>query len=335
MNKYNIAVVGVTGMVGNKFLEILDELNIPIDNLYLYASHKSAGKEILFKGKKYIIEALNEKNILNKAINYALFSAGGSISEQFAPIFSDTGAIVIDNSSQFRMDATVPLVVPEVNIEDAYLNEGIIANPNCSTIQAVLPLKVLNDHYNLQSVVYTTYQAVSGSGTKGIEDLQRTSDGLSPINYPYPIYNNVLPHIDSFLDNGYTKEEIKMINETRKILHISNLNVTATCVRVPVLNAHSVEILVELDKEFRLDDIRELLNNQEGIVVLDDPQNNIYPIPSIASGQNNIYVGRIRKDISNPKRLHIFTVADNIRKGAALNAVQILQKLIQRSEENV
>ncbi|MGL4867351.1 MAG: aspartate-semialdehyde dehydrogenase, partial [Cetobacterium sp.] len=238
---YNIAIVGATGLVGGTFLKVLEERDLPINKLYVFASARSAGKEIIFKGKKLIIEELTE-NSFDREIDIALFSAGGDISKKFAPIASEKGVIVIDNSSAWRMDKNVPLVVPEVNPEEIFKNNGIIANPNCSTIQSVVPLKVIDDLYTIKRVVYSTYQAVSGSGIKGIEDLENGLKGEKPKNYPHPIVNNCLPHIDSFLENGYTKEEEKMINETRKILGKENLPITATCVRVPVVNGHSVSI---------------------------------------------------------------------------------------------
>lgn len=329
-----IAIVGATGMVGRTFLKILDQENINIDEIYLYASKNSAGKLIEFQDNTLEVLELKEENIQDKNIDFALFSAGGNASIEYANIFTKHGATVVDNSSAWRMNPDVPLVVPEVNMNHI-VNEKLIANPNCSTIQSVLPLKVLDTHFGLKSVNYTTYQAVSGSGVKGIEDLKRTSEGLSPLNYPHPIYNNVLPHIDVFLENGYTKEEIKMIMETRKILDLPELPVTATCVRVPVMNSHSVEIYVELENEFTVQEVQEKLQAFDGITVLDDPSNNTYPIATLATDTNDVYVGRIRKDINSPQKLHLFCVADNIRKGAALNAVQIMKELIKRSDSNV
>ncbi len=323
----NIAIVGATGLVGSTFLSILEERNVAIDNLYLYASSKSKGKIISFNNQDIEVLELSVENILNKEIDYALFSAGGNISLQFANVFTSTGAIVIDNSSAFRMDDDVPLVVPEVNMVDGFGHLGIIANPNCSTIQSVLPLEVLKQKFGLKSVRYTTYQAVSGSGLNGINDLKRTSDGKSPQNYKYPIYNNVIPQIDIFLDNGYTKEEMKMIKETRKILNMKDLDVTATCVRVPVENSHSVEVHVELQTEVKINTVRELLDSSAGIKVVDDIKNEVYPLATDATGTDEVYVGRIRKDINNAKRLHMFVVSDNIRKGAALNAIQIMEEL--------
>ena len=243
---YNIAIVGATGNVGRMFLKILDERNFPINSLYLFASKKSAGTYLNFKNKKYIVEETTENNIQNKKIDYALFSAGGEVSLNFAPVFKKYGAIVIDNSNTWRMNPDVPLVVPEVNPEDLKNHKGIIANPNCSTIQAMIPLKVLKDTYGIKRIIYSTYQAVSGAGIEGINDLKNGVNGVPPTKFPYQIFNNCIPQIDVFLDNGYTKEESKMINETKKILHDDNLKITATTVRVPVINCHSESINIEL-----------------------------------------------------------------------------------------
>ena len=330
----NIAIIGATGMVGRTFIKVIEERKLVIENVYLYASKRSAGKQMILQNKPYEILELCEENIVGKEIDYALFSAGGDISLAFAKSFTNIGAVVVDNSSAWRMDDDVPLVVPEVNI-DAVSNQLLIANPNCSTIQSVLPLKVLADRFGLKSVNYTTYQAVSGSGIKGVEDLLRTSNDELPLNYPHPIYNNVLPHIDVFLENGYTKEEIKMIMETRKILQNDSLPVTATCVRVPVENSYSVEIYVELEKEFTVEDVRTFLGEYPGITVMDDPSNNVYPLATYATGKDDVFVGRIRKDLNDPQKLHLFCVSDNIRKGAALNAVQIVEALEKRSDFNV
>ncbi|MGL5356918.1 MAG: aspartate-semialdehyde dehydrogenase, partial [Cetobacterium sp.] len=266
---YNIAIVGASGLVGGTFLKVLESKDLPIKNLYLFASARSAGKEVVFKGKTLIIEELTERSF-DIEIDIALFSAGGEISKKYAPIASAKGVVVVDNSSAWRMDKDVPLVVPEVNPEDIFKNNGIIANPNCSTIQSVVPLKVIDDLYSIKRVVYSTYQAVSGSGIKGIEDLERGLKGEEPKTYPHPIFNNCLPHIDSFLDNGYTKEEEKMINETRKILGKENLPITATCVRVPVLNGHSVSINVELEKEVDLEELKAKFREFKGIILEDD-----------------------------------------------------------------
>lgn len=323
---YNVAVVGATGNVGRKFLEILAERNFPIKELYLFASKRSAGKTLKFKGEELIVEELCESNIINKKIDFALFSAGGSVSLEFAPIFSKNGAIVIDNSSAWRMDKNVPLVVPEVNPEDVDWHNGIIANPNCSTIQAMVALKPIYDKYGIKRIVYSTYQAVSGAGIQGILDLK---EGTTK-KFPFPILGNVIPHIDVFLDNGYTKEEIKMIEETKKILHDDSLKITATTVRVPVLNSHSESINVELNSSFELEDVVNLFNTSKGIIVHDDVENLKYPTPLELSGNDAVYVGRIRRDFSLDNGLNLWVVADNIRKGAALNAIQIAELLIQK-----
>ncbi|MCX0369647.1 aspartate-semialdehyde dehydrogenase [Clostridium perfringens] len=321
---YNVAIVGATGNVGRKFLEILEERNFPVKELYLFASKRSAGKTLKFKGEDILVEELCEANIENKKIDFALFSAGGSVSLEFAPIFAKHGAVVIDNSSAWRMDKEVPLVVPEVNPEDVKWHKGIIANPNCSTIQAMVALKPLYDKYGIKRIVYSTYQAVSGAGIQGILDLQ---EGTTK-KFPYPILGNVIPHIDVFLDNGYTKEEIKMIEETKKILHDDTLRITATTVRVPVLNSHSESINVELNSEFELENVIDLFNNAKGIIVHDDVENLKYPTPLELSGKDEVFVGRIRRDFSLDNGLNLWVVADNIRKGAALNAIQIAEILI-------
>ncbi|MEG1003361.1 aspartate-semialdehyde dehydrogenase [Clostridium sp.] len=325
---YNIAIVGATGNVGRKFLSILEERNFPVKNLYLFASSRSKGKKMIFKGEEYIVEETSEDNIKSKDIDFALFSAGGDASLEFAPIFSKYGAVVIDNSSAWRMDPKVPLVVPEVNPEDIKWHKGIIANPNCSTIQAMPVLKVIHDKYGLKRVVYSTYQAVSGAGIQAIKDLEDGIKGIAPKKFPKPIVGNVLPHIDVFLENGYTKEEMKMINETRKILHLDDLKVTATTVRVPVLNSHSESINVETLKEFELNDVIDAFVNSEGITVWNDVQNLEYPTPLEVTDKDDVYVGRIRRDFSIDNGLNLWVVADNIRKGAALNAVQIAELMI-------
>ena len=326
----NVAVVGATGMVGSKFLKVLEEKKLPVDNYYLFASQKSAGKEVDFMGKKHVIIELNEQNVKALDIQIALFSAGGSISRDFAPIFASMGATVIDNSSYWRMNDEVPLVVPEVNPEDIEWNKGIIANPNCSTIQAMVALKPLDDAFGIKRVVYSTYQAVSGAGVAGYNDLLEGKDGVPPKKFPYPIYANVLPHIDVFLDNGYTKEEEKMINETRKILHKPDLKVTATTVRVPVFYGHSESINIEFDKPVTREAIRDVLSKAEGIVVIDDTANLRYPTPLEAEDRDEVFVGRIRIDESVENGCNIWVVADNIRKGAATNAVQIAERIINK-----
>ncbi|WP_252226089.1 aspartate-semialdehyde dehydrogenase [Clostridium sp. ZBS2] len=326
---YNVAIVGATGNVGRKFLEILEERDFPVKNLYLFASKRSEGKTLKFKGKDFIVEETCEKNIKSKKIDYALFSAGGDASKEFAPIFASYGAVVIDNSSAWRMDPEVPLIVPEVNPEDIKLHKGIIANPNCSTIQAMPIVKALNDKYGIKRIVYSTYQAVSGAGIQAIKDLEDGVKGIAPKKFSYPIAGNVLPHIDVFLDNGYTKEEEKMINETRKILNCPDLRITATTARVPVLNGHSESINVELNSPFEVEDIFELFRNTNGVTVYDDVRELKYPTPLMVSGKDDVYVGRIRRDFSIDNGLNLWVVGDNIRKGAALNAIQIAEIMIQ------
>ena len=326
MKKYVMAVVGATGMVGSKFLKVLEERNLPVSEYYLFASAKSAGKQIDFLGKKQTVIEPNPENIKGKGIEIALFSAGGSVSKEFAPRFAEMGAIVIDNSSQWRMYDDVPLVVPEVNGEEALNNHGIIANPNCSTIQAVVALKPLDDAFGIKRVVYSTYQAVSGAGVAGYNDLR---DGTTT-KFPYPIRGNVLPHIDVFLPNGYTKEEEKMIKETRKILKKPDLRVTATTVRVPVFHGHSESINVEFERPCTVEGIKEALRTMPNIVIVDDPANNKYPMPIYAEDTDEVYVGRIRLDESVEYGCNLWVVADNIRKGAATNAVQIAEYLIAK-----
>lgn len=333
MKKYNIAVVGATGMVGRTFLKVLEELQLPVENYYLMASKRSAGSKVEFMGKEYVVEELTE-NSFDKDIDIALFSAGGSTSEKFAPIAASKGVVVIDNSSAWRMDPEVPLVVPEVNPDDILKHKGIIANPNCSTIQAMVALKPLHDKYKIKRIVYSTYQAVSGAGLAGWQDLENGLKGEEPKKFPHAIANNCLPHIDVFLPNGYTKEEMKMVNETIKILGDDSLKITATTVRVPVFNSHSESINLEFEKQFDLDELKDVLKNAPGIVVQDDPENNVYPLAANATGTNETYVGRIRRDESVESGVNLWVVADNIRKGAAANAVQIAQKLISYWENN-
>lgn len=325
----NIAVVGCTGMVGNKFLEVLTERNVQADNYYLYASEKSAGKVIDFMGKKHTVIKLCKENVIDKKIDIALFSAGGSVSLEFAPIFASINAIVIDNSSAWRMDENVPLVVPECNSEDIRNHHGIIANPNCSTIQAMVALKPLDDAFKIKRIVYSTYQAVSGAGVKGFNDLKNGVNGEAPQKFPYPIFGNCLPHIDVFLDDGYTKEEEKMIKETRKILHRPDLKVTATTVRVPVYYGHSESINIEFEKPVTREEATKVLANAPGVIVQDDVKNNVYPMAITAENHDEVFVGRIRQDFSVENGLNIWVVADNIRKGAATNAVQIAEWIIK------
>lgn len=328
MKKYNIAVVGATGMVGRTFLKVLEETKLPVENYYLFASKRSAGTKVTFMGKEYTVEELTETSF-DRGIDIALFSAGGSTSEKFAPIAASKGCVVIDNSSAWRMDPEVPLVVPEVNPDDIKWNKGIIANPNCSTIQAMVALKPLHDKYKIKRVVYSTYQAVSGAGMSGYKDLEDGLKGEAPKKFPHPIAGNCLPHIDVFLPNGYTKEEMKMVNETRKILGDDSIRITATTVRVPVFYGHSESINVEFYNQFDLNELKSVLENAPGVIVQDDPEHDVYPLAINAAGTNETYVGRIRRDESVESGVNLWVVADNIRKGAAANAVQIAQKLIE------
>ena len=326
---YHVAVIGATGAVGQKMLQVLAELDFPVRQISAYASARSAGKTVQFKGQDVTIQALSEQ-ITEDGIDVALFAAGGTISEQYAPLLAAAGTLVVDNSSAFRMQADIPLVVPEVNPQSIGPNDRLIANPNCSTIQSVVALAPLQQ-FGLQRINYTTYQAVSGSGQKGIEDLARGSRGEEPVNYPHPIHDNILPHIDVFLPDGYTKEEQKMIDETRKIFRLPELPVSATCVRVPVTNAHSVAINVTFEQETTVEAIREALRQAPGVVLVDDVSQNQYPMPLDASGTDDVYVGRIRQDQSLANTFHIWCVADNIRKGAASNAVQVARQALESS----
>ncbi len=329
MKKYKVALVGATGLVGRTAIKVLEEKNLPVSEYVFFASAKSAGSKIELLGKEYTVQELNEKSF-DQGFDFAIFCAGGEVSKKYAPIAASHGVTVIDNSSAFRMDKEVPLVVPEVNSADIFENKGIIANPNCSTIQAVVALKPLDDKYKIKRIVYSTYQAVSGAGQKGIEDLENTLKGKKNNKFPHPIANNCLPHIDVFLDNGYTKEEMKMIEETKKILHRPDLKVTATTVRVPVLNSHSESINVEFEKDFDLKELKEILKNSPGIIIEDDVQNNIYPLATTANGTDEVYVGRLRKDDTVDFGLNMWVVADNIRKGAASNAIQIMEIIMNK-----
>jgi len=332
MKKYNVAVVGATGMVGRKFLQVLEERNLPVNEYFLFASARSAGSTIKFMGKDYTVLELTEDAFEGKNIDIALFSAGAGTSKKFAPIAAAAGAVVIDNSSCWRMDPEVPLVVPEVNPQDIDWNKGIIANPNCSTIQAMVALKPLHDAYTIKRVVYSTYQSVSGAGVKGYQDLENGIKGEAPQKFPHPIFNNCLPHIDDFMENGYTKEEIKMVNETRKILGAPEMRVTATTVRVPVFYCHSESINLEFEKPFDLAELRQKLADFPGIVLEDDPQNKVYPMAVTAENKDEVFVGRVRRDESVESGVNLWVVADNIRKGAATNAVQIAEEWIRRQE---
>lgn len=331
MKKYKIAVVGATGMVGRTFLKVLEEYKLPAESYVLFSSAKSAGSTLKFMGEDYTVRELTETSF-DEGFDIALFSAGGSTSEKFAPIAAAKGCLVIDNSSAWRMDPNVPLVVPEVNPEKIKEHKGIIANPNCSTIQAVVAIKPLYDHYGIKRIVYSTYQAVSGAGRGGWDDLENGMKGEAPKKFVYPIAGNCIPHIDVFMPNGYTKEEMKMIQETRKILGDDSLKITATTVRVPVFNGHSESINIEFEKDFDIEELKDILKNSPGIVVEDDVANNVYPMPIHAAGHDETFVGRIRRDESVDSGVNLWVVADNIRKGAASNAVQIARQFISYNE---
>ncbi len=327
MKKYKLAIVGATGLVGRTILKVLEEKNIPNMEYTLFSSKKSAGTVLNFFNQDYIVQELTEKSF-DTGFDFSIFSAGGEISKKFVPIAASKGCVVIDNSSAFRMDNNVPLIVPEVNISDIINHENIISNPNCSTIQAVVALKPLDDKFKIKRIVYSTYQAVSGAGKLGLEDLSNGYKNLPLQKFSHPIYDNCLPHIDSFLINRYTKEEMKLINETRKVLGHPYLPITATAVRVPVKNCHGESINIEFENSFTLEDIFSILKNAPGIIIKDDLDNLIYPTAEIANGHDEVFVGRIRKDYSIKNGLNLWVVADNLRKGAATNAIQIMEHLI-------
>lgn len=333
MKRLRIAVVGATGMVGRTFIKVLDEYGMGGHDYTMFASSRSAGKTLRFMNRDYTVQELTDTSF-DSGFDIALFSAGGSTSGHFAPIAAAKGCVVIDNSSRWRMEPDVPLVVPEVNADDIFRHKGIIANPNCSTIQAVVALSPLHEKYGIKRIVYSTYQAVSGSGRRGWDDLENGvrayCDGVEfePAQYSYSIFANCIPQIDVFLDSGYTKEEQKMVDETRKILHDEEIAITATTVRVPVYNGHSESINVELKQPYDLKDLRKLLRKSDGIVLVDDPANNLYPMPTQATGSDKVFVGRLRRDDSIENGLNMWVVADNIRKGAAANAVQIAKILM-------
>lgn len=326
--KYKLAIVGATGLVGRTALKVLEEKGLSNFDYELFCSKKSAGTKIHFLGKDYLAKELKDGSF-DEGFDFAIFSAGSEVSKHFAPIAASKGCIVVDNSSVFRMEKDVPLVVPEVNPEDIFWNNGIIANPNCSTIQAVVPLKPLDEKYRIKRIVYSTYQAVSGAGRAGIEDLENGMKGLECKKFSHQIYNNCLPQIDVFLDDGYTKEEHKMINETRKILGRDDIAITATTVRVPVKNCHSESINVEFENEYDIDELIDTLRNAPGVIVVDDIKNNKYPLATEANGFDEVFVGRIRRDYSIKNGVNLWVVADNVRKGAASNAIQIVEKLCE------
>ncbi len=331
--KFDVAIAGATGAVGNQMIACLKEMNFPVKSLKLLASRRSVGKQLDYKGNKIPVEELTENSF--QGIDIAIFSAGGGTSETFAPYAAKDGCVVIDNSSAWRMDPKVPLVVPEVNPRAVaeYTNKGIIANPNCSTIQMVVPLYPLHQAFGIKRIVVSTYQAVSGTGRKAVDELDRQTRAILNFKdfekkvYPHTIAFNCLPHIDTFLENGYTKEEMKMVNETRKIMADDTIGITATTVRVPVFYGHSESINIETKTNISADEVKSILKETPGVKVVDDPQNNVYPMAIEAAGQDWILVGRIREDESIPNGVNLWVVADNIRKGAATNAVQIAQIL--------
>ena len=324
-----IAVVGATGLVGSEILKVLEERNFPVTELILTASEKSVGKEIMFRGKPFKVVGVEEAIALRPDI--ALFSAGGGTSLALAPRFAAVGTVVIDNSSAWRMDPAKKLVVPEVNAHVLTADDKIIANPNCSTIQMVVALKPLHDKYTIKRVVVSTYQSVTGTGKDAVDQLFAEREGRTdaPKVYPHPIDLNVLPHIDVFLENGYTKEEMKMVHETRKIMGDDSIRITATTVRIPVIGGHSEAVNVEFEHDFDLAQVRQLLENAPGVIVVDDVANARYPMPKDAHGRDEVFVGRLRRDESQPNTLNMWIVADNLRKGAATNAVQIAEYLLE------
>lgn len=323
-----VAVVGATGLVGREMLAVLEEFNFPVSVLVPTASLRSVGKQVQFQGKSW--EIVSTKDAIASKPDIALFSAGGAASKELAPLFVEAGATVIDNSSAWRMDPDVPLVVPEVNMESIGQSK-LIANPNCSTIQLVVALAPLHRHFGIERLVISTYQSVTGTGKDALQQLMDEREGREVRRvYPHPIDLNVLPHCDVFLEDDYTREEIKLVNETRKILGDQTIRITATAVRVPVIGGHSEAVNIELKRDFDIREIKEMMASTPGIVIRDVPGDNIYPTPAYAHGRNEVFVGRIRRDASHPRALNMWIVADNLRKGAATNAVQIAEKLIGR-----
>ena len=333
----NVAVVGATGAVGQTFLQILEERDFPVKNLRLLASERSKGKIVKCRGLEYPIEVLNENSF--DGVDIAFFSAGGSISREYVKYAINSGAIVIDNSSAFRMEEDVPLIVPEVNGEEIFKHKGLIANPNCTTIIMLVALKPLYDYSRIRRVVVSSYQAASGAGARALDELLTQSkafvegEAIDVKYFAHQLLFNVIPHIDKFMENGYTREEMKMVNETRKIIGDDSIKVSATCVRVPVLSAHSEAVSVELEKDITVDQARELFKNAKGIQLSDEIDKNVYPMPLFVAGQDDCYVGRIRKDLALKNGISFFVVGDQLRKGAALNGLQIAELLIGKSEK--
>ncbi len=325
-----VAIVGATGLVGRTMKQILEERNFPITEMIPVASSRSVGLGYEFRGKHYQVVSVSEA--VAKKPKIALFSAGSAVSKEWAPLFAEAGTVVIDNSSAWRMHEDIKLVVPEVNGNVLKKKDMIIANPNCSTIQMVMVLSPLHKKYKVVRVVVSTYQSVTGTGIRAVEQMMGERKGMEeiPMAYPYKIDLNLIPHIDIFMDNGYTKEEMKMVNETKKIMGDSKIKVTSTCVRVPVVGGHSESVNIEFKSDFKLDDIFKILSKTPGISVTDDPKNNLYPMPMDAQGRDEVFVGRIRKDESQSKTLNLWIVSDNLRKGAATNAVQIAEYLVSK-----
>jgi aspartate-semialdehyde dehydrogenase len=325
-----VAVVGATGLVGSTMLKVLAERNFPVTELIPVASEKSIGKEVNFKGKKY--KVVSAEDAINMKPELALFSAGGTTSKQLAPKFAEAGITVIDNSSAWRMDADKKLVVPEVNAHVLTADDKIIANPNCSTIQMVVALKPLHDKYKINRVVVSTYQSVTGTGVKAVQQMmdERAGKHDGEKAYPYTIDMNALPHIDVFLENGYTKEEMKMVTETKKIMGDDSIRVTATTVRIPVMGGHSESVNVEFENEYDLEEVKKILTDAPGVLVVDDIKNLKYPMPKDAHNRDEVFVGRLRRDESQPKTLNMWVVSDNLRKGAATNAIQIAEYLLEK-----
>lgn len=324
-----VAVVGATGLVGGEMLKVLAERSFPVTELLPVASEKSVGQEIEYQGKKFKVVSMDDAIAARPAV--AIFSAGGSVSKEQAPRFAEVGTVVIDNSSAWRMDPTKKLVVPEINAKQLTADDKIIANPNCSTIQMVLALHKLHETYKVERIVVSTYQSVTGTGKKAVDQLmqERAGQEVTSQAYPHRIDLNVLPHIDVFEDNGYTKEEMKMVKETKKILSDDSIRVTATTVRIPVMGGHSESVNVEFAQDFELEDVYRILRNTDGVDVVDDVANNLYPMPKDAHGRDAVLVGRLRRDESQPRTLNMWVVADNLRKGAATNAVQIAEAMLK------
>lgn len=332
---YNVAVVGATGAVGKEMLKVLEQRNFPVRNLRALASERSEGKMLEFAGESLKVERLTTSSF--EGIEIALFSAGASVSREFSPIAAKRGAVVVDNSKAFRMDKNTPLVVPEVNPHALRSHKGIIANPNCSTIQLVVAINPIHQRVKIKKLVVSTYQAVSGTGKEAIRELTEQSkqllsrEKITKKVYPHQIAFNLLPHIGDFLPNGYTEEEMKLVNETRKIMEDESIAITATCVRVPVFNSHSEAVTLETEEKISVEEVRKILSRAPGVIVEDSPGQEIYPLPIKAAGRDEVFVGRIREDLSSPNGINMWIVADNLRKGAALNAVQIAELLIEQA----